>query len=105
MQKTIAFIGAGNMGGAIASRLLTTTRPVIIYDPDAKKCAEFAARGAKIAESAVSACEMADYILLAVCLLVVLGVIGILVLAINTFFPGFFTEMFNSMKDKLNANW
>jgi len=66
MQKTIAFIGAGNMGGAIASRLLTTTRTVIIYDPDAKKCAEFAARGAKIAESAVSACEMADYILLAV---------------------------------------
>ena len=30
---------------------------------------------------------------------------GILVLAVNTFFPGFFTEMFNSMKTKLNGNW
>ena len=27
------------------------------------------------------------------------------VVAINTFFPTFFTDMFNSMKTKLNANW
>ena len=38
-------------------------------------------------------------------IIVAVVIIGILVLAINTFFPGFFTEMFNSMKDKLNANW
>ena len=38
-------------------------------------------------------------------IIVAVVIIGILVLAINTFFPGFFTEMFNSMKDKLNNNW
>ena len=38
-------------------------------------------------------------------IIVAVVIIGILVLAINTFFPGFFTEMFNSMKTKLNANW
>lgn len=38
-------------------------------------------------------------------IIVAVVIIGILVLAINTFFPGFFTEMFNSMKDKLNGNW
>ena len=34
-----------------------------------------------------------------------LVIIGLLVVAVNTFFPGFFTEMFNSMKTKLNENW
>lgn len=38
-------------------------------------------------------------------IIVAVVIIGILVLAVNTFFPGFFTDMFNSMKDKLNANW
>jgi len=38
-------------------------------------------------------------------IIVAVVIIGILVLAINTFFPGFFTEMFNSMKTKLNSNW
>ena len=32
-------------------------------------------------------------------------IIGLLVVAVNAFFPGFFTEMFNSMKAKLNENW
>ena len=38
-------------------------------------------------------------------IIVAVVIIGILVLAINTFFPTFFTDMFNSMKTKLNANW
>lgn len=38
-------------------------------------------------------------------IIVAVVIIGILVLAINNFFPGFFSEMFTSMKDKLNANW
>lgn len=38
-------------------------------------------------------------------IIVAVVIIGILVLAVNSFFPSFFTEMFNSMKDKLNANW
>ena len=38
-------------------------------------------------------------------IIVAVVVIGLLITAINTFFPGFFTEMFGSMKDKLNGNW
>ena len=37
--------------------------------------------------------------------IVAVVIIGLLVVAINTFFPTFFTDMFNSMKTKLNANW
>ena len=38
---------------------------------------------------------------------IILGVVivGILVISINSFFPNFFTEMFNNMKTKLNSNW
>ena len=38
-------------------------------------------------------------------IIVAIVIIGILVLAINTFFPDFFADMFQSMQDKLNANW
>lgn len=38
-------------------------------------------------------------------IIVAVVIIGILVLAVNTFFPSFFTDMFNAMKEKLNANW
>ena len=38
-------------------------------------------------------------------IIVAVVIIGILVLAVNTFFPNFFTDMFEAMKDKLNANW
>ena len=67
MKKSIAFIGAGNMGGAMASRVLDAkNRTVVVFDPDKTKCAAFAEKGAVIAESAEAACEAADYILLAV---------------------------------------
>ena len=38
-------------------------------------------------------------------IIVAVVIIGILVLAGTTFFPSFFTDMFEAMKDKLNANW
>jgi len=38
-------------------------------------------------------------------IIVAVVIIGLLVVAVNTFFPSFFTDMFNSMKTKLNANW
>lgn len=38
-------------------------------------------------------------------IIVAVVIIGLLVVAINAFFPSFFTDMFTSMKDKLNANW
>ena len=38
-------------------------------------------------------------------IIVAVVIIGLLVVAINSFFPSFFTEMFNSMKTKLNSHW
>lgn len=32
-------------------------------------------------------------------------VIGLLILAVNSFFPSFFSSMFEKMAEKLNANW
>ena len=32
-------------------------------------------------------------------------IIGLLIVAVNQFFPGFFSDMFNQMADKLNGNW
>ena len=38
-------------------------------------------------------------------IIVAVVIIGLLVVAVNTFFPGFFAEMFSVMSTKLNANW
>jgi len=38
-------------------------------------------------------------------IIIAVVLIGLLVVAIRAFFPGFFTSMFNSMQQKLNANW
>ena len=38
-------------------------------------------------------------------ILVAVVIIGLLVVAVNAFFPTFFTDMFNGMKTRLNSNW
>jgi len=38
-------------------------------------------------------------------IIIAVVLIGLLIAAIRAFFPGFFTAMFNSMQQKLNANW
>ena len=38
-------------------------------------------------------------------IIVAVVIIGLLVVAINAFFPPFFTDMFNGMKTRLNSNW
>ena len=38
-------------------------------------------------------------------IIIAVVIIGLLVVAINAFFPGFFNGMFASMQQKLNANW
>lgn len=32
-------------------------------------------------------------------------IVGLLIVAVNQFFPSFFSDMFDSMADKLNGNW
>jgi hypothetical protein len=38
---------------------------------------------------------------------IIIGVVlvGLLIVAINQFFPHFFSDMFNKMAEKLNGNW
>ncbi len=38
-------------------------------------------------------------------IIITVVVIGLLVVAINAFFPGFFTGMFNNMRTRLNNHW
>ena len=38
-------------------------------------------------------------------IIVAVVIICLLVVAINAFFPTFFTDMFNGMKTRLNSNW
>ncbi|MEA4893982.1 MAG: hypothetical protein VB064_01835 [Oscillospiraceae bacterium] len=38
-------------------------------------------------------------------IIVAVVIIGLLIVAINQFFPDFFSDMFERMADKLNANW
>ena len=38
-------------------------------------------------------------------IIVAVVIIGLLIVAINQFFPGFFSDMFSRMADKLNGNW
>ena len=38
-------------------------------------------------------------------IIIAVVIIGLLIVAINSFFPSFFTSMFQNMANKLNANW
>jgi hypothetical protein len=38
-------------------------------------------------------------------IIVAVVIIGLLIVAVNQFFPGFFQDMFDQMADKLNGNW
>lgn len=38
-------------------------------------------------------------------IIIAVVIVGLLIVAINAFFPNFFSAMFASMKEKLNANW
>ena len=38
-------------------------------------------------------------------IIIAVVVVGLLITAINAFFPNFFNSMFNSMSEKLNGNW
>ena len=38
-------------------------------------------------------------------IIVAVVIIGLLIVAVNAFFPTFFSDMLNSMKTKLNGHW
>ncbi|MEA4894848.1 MAG: pyrroline-5-carboxylate reductase [Oscillospiraceae bacterium] len=65
MKNTFAFIGAGNMGGAIIEAVCryVPTENVVIYDRDGKKTAELSEKtGCRTALSASEAAESAHFV-------------------------------------------
>lgn len=68
-MKKIAFIGAGNMGGALVMGVCKAIDPslVVIFDTDASKAKALAEKtGCCAAKTAETACESAEYVVLAV---------------------------------------
>ena len=59
-MATIAFIGLGKMGGAMASRVLAAGHRLNIYNRTAARAAPFIDRGARVFDSARAACRGAD---------------------------------------------
>ena len=69
MTNTFAFIGAGNMGGAIIKAVCRAVEPktVTIFDFDAAKVSSLCAEtGCKSADSAQSAVNSADFVFMCV---------------------------------------
>ena len=68
-MKKIAFIGAGNMGGALVMGICKAIDPqqVVIFDLNAERTAFLAEKtGCSVAATAYNACKEAEYIVLAV---------------------------------------
>lgn len=69
MTETIAFIGAGNMGGAIAQAVCRAVLPeqIVVYNPTRAKSEALAARtGCTVADSAGAAARACRYLVLGV---------------------------------------
>jgi 2-hydroxy-3-oxopropionate reductase len=62
-KVSVAVNGVGIMGTAIATRLLETKHPVVVFDIDAAKTSALAARGAAIASTPADAAKQADFII------------------------------------------
>jgi 3-hydroxyisobutyrate dehydrogenase-like beta-hydroxyacid dehydrogenase len=58
----IGFIGLGNMGGPMASRLLSAGNTLTVFDLDAQRMASFKRAGAAVAESAKHVGDAADIV-------------------------------------------
>jgi 3-hydroxyisobutyrate dehydrogenase-like beta-hydroxyacid dehydrogenase len=64
METVTAVIGMGLMGTAIATRLYTTGRRLIVWNRTAAKCAPLADMGAPVAKTAREAIDSADTVIL-----------------------------------------
>ncbi|MES2633324.1 MAG: NAD(P)-dependent oxidoreductase [Pseudomonadota bacterium] len=65
-MKTVAIVGVGNMGGAMAGRLLELQWPVRVCDVDEAKVAALQARGAVACTSAQHAASECDLLIVCV---------------------------------------
>lgn len=64
MDKKIALIGAGAMGGAIGIRLAETGNRVTVFDLDSEKVQALVDKGASAAKTAADAAASSDFVIL-----------------------------------------
>ncbi len=115
--QSVAVIGAGVMGSAIASRLLSQGRRVVVYDLDAAKVAALVAKGAVAAVSPKQAAS-ADFVILslnsaAIVERAVFGEAGVaesgapgkLLIDMSSIDPGATRAMAARLKDICGMNW
>ncbi|GGX95633.1 NAD-binding protein [Massilia dura] len=62
-EPTIGFIGLGNMGGPMATRLAAAGYPLVVCDPSARAVAALVERGARSVETAAEVGAQAEIIL------------------------------------------
>lgn len=62
-RQSVAFIGTGIMGAAMAGHLLEAGYPLTVYNRTAEKCADLVARGARLAASPAEAAADADVVI------------------------------------------
>ena len=64
--KRVAVVGIGNMGSALAERLLVTSHKVAVWNRIDSKCSPLVELGANQASSAAEAADLSDTILVCV---------------------------------------
>ena len=62
-ENTVAFVGLGQMGGPMAENLLKKGHPLVVYDIDARKVAQFVERGALAATGPADAARQAGVLI------------------------------------------
>lgn len=62
-EKTVAFVGLGQMGGPMAENLLKKGHPLVIYDIDQRKVARFVENGAQAATGPADAARRASILI------------------------------------------
>lgn len=62
-MANVAFIGLGNMGGPMATNLLTAGHAVVVFDLSQEACEQMQAAGAAVAVSAAEAAMGRDYVI------------------------------------------
>jgi 3-hydroxyisobutyrate dehydrogenase len=62
-KPRVAILGLGNMGAGMANRLLSTPFPLIVYNRNAERSAQFARAGTTVANSPREAAANADIII------------------------------------------
>jgi 3-hydroxyisobutyrate dehydrogenase-like beta-hydroxyacid dehydrogenase len=64
MAEPIGFVGVGNMGGPMVTRLLATGHSLVVFDVSAEAIAPLVARGARAARSAAEVASRAETVLM-----------------------------------------